>query len=324
MDYLLKHSDEDHPVSTRDIIDYLSENEIRAERKSIYDDLNALERFGFDIVRIGGQNAAYYIGERDLQLVEIKILVDAICSSRFLTKKKTNMLLEKLSKFVPISKTVELKHQVHVMSQVKSDNEQIYYNIDKIHTAMREKKFIHFYYLTYDITRSTHGAIVANKTRRHKNKLYQVYPFGLIWDDQNYYLVAQDFETRETRHYRLDRMEGITLGERGDSQAIEVAYRFDPSNYSNHIFDMYNGEELSITVAFKEELLGVMYDRFGTDIFLEDDAANGMIKTTQTIKVSERFFGWIAAFNGDVKIVHPRKVKENYKEFIQGLLSKLD
>ncbi len=315
--YLWENTDEEHPVTTKELIAYLAEVGISAERKSIYKDLEALENFGIDIYKNGGQNASYYLASRDLQLVEAKILVDAVCTSRFLTPRKTDEICKKLSKFVSKAQSSQLERNVHVMSRIKlkSENEQIYYNIDKIQRAIQESKNISFFYKRWVIDEHN-GKVSYKEIRRNDGNRVHVFPIALLWDDEHYYLVAEDLSVHMQKHYRLDRMESIEIGKEGNEDSRRLATHFEPAKYSRRVFDMYSGNDKVITIGFKENLLTSILDRFGQDIIIEHQDEK-WFRTKQVIKVSDRFFAWVAAFGGDAKILEPTSEIDNYKDFLR-------
>ena len=201
LEILRTESDETHPLVVPRLIEKLQARGIAAERKSIYDDLDTLRRKGYDIVLHRGKG--YYLGEREVQLAELKLLVDAVQSSRFITAKKSNELIEKLERQTSIYGAQTLQRQVFVAGRVKSMNESVYYNIDAIHKAIGENRQITFRYFDYDMHR--------NKVFRREGRRYAVSPYGLIWNSENYYLVAYDISNQEMRHYRVDKMAELAV-----------------------------------------------------------------------------------------------------------------
>ena len=196
--YLLEHSDENHPVTVADMIAYLAGHDISAERKSIYDDLEALRQFGLDIIKTSGRSTGYFVGERDFELPELKLLVDSVQSSKFITHKKTLSLIKKIESLASVHDAQLLQRQVYVRGRVKSMNESVYYNVDEISAAINADRSIKFKYFEYS---------VAKERRFRKNgAIYQVSPFALIWDDENYYLLGWDANAEMFKHYRVDKM----------------------------------------------------------------------------------------------------------------------
>ena len=230
--FLLQNTDEEHPATIPQMVEYLARHDIPAERKSLYDDIDALRQWGLDVEYRKAQNGGYYVASRDFQLPELKLLVDAVQSSKFLSLRKSNELISKLEKLASRYEAQALRRQVYVTHRVKNMNESIYYNVDALHSAIAAGSRITFRYFDWDTT--------GKKSYRHGGKRYQVSPWALLWDDENYYLVGYDAEHGERRHYRVDKMESITqTGEKRLGQALFAG--FDPAEYSRKVFGMYGG-----------------------------------------------------------------------------------
>ncbi len=310
VDILERKTDENHPMTAAALIEELAKFEVMAERKSIYDDINQLIDFGYDIVhnkaRVGG---GYYMASRRFELAELKVLVDSVQASRFLSAKKTRELIDKLEKLCSIYEEKQLKRQVYVLNRIKTDNESIFYNVDYIHEAIHCNKQISFQYYEWSTNKEM-------KLRRNGER-YVVSPLGLIWDDENYYLVAYEKENG-IRHYRVDKIKSIEIMDALRTE--ESGYRnFDPASYSNKVFGMYGGEPATVTLAFPENLTGVMLDRFGKDVLLRKDGeANYSIRTD--VVISDHFFGWLAGLGKQVKIVSPDSIRAQYKQYLSDIL----
>ena len=222
--FLLQNTDEEHPATIPQMVEYLARHDIPAERKSLYDDIDALRQWGLDVEYRKAQNGGYYVASRDFQLPELKLLVDAVQSSKFLSLRKSNELISKLEKLASRYEAQALRRQVYVTHRVKNMNESIYYNVDALHSAIAAGSRITFRYFDWDTT--------GKKSYRHGGKRYQVSPWALLWDDENYYLVGYDAEHGERRHYRVDKMESITqTGEKRLGQALFAG--FDPAEWSS-------------------------------------------------------------------------------------------
>ena len=204
MRYLLRSSDEAHPVTVQQIIDFLSGEGIPAERKSIYDDVEALRRFGLDIIQAKiGRQSGYYVGSREFELPELKLLVDSVQSSKFITYKKTLTLIRKIESLASVYEAQLLSRQVYVKNRIKTMNESIYYNVDEIHTGIARDRRIRFRYFDYTVSKE--------RRFRRDGGYYVVSPFALTWDDENYYLVAYDSEAGIIKHFRVDKMLDIGI-----------------------------------------------------------------------------------------------------------------
>ena len=310
VDILERKTDENHPMTAAALIEELAKVEISAERKSIYDDIQQLIDFGYDIVhnkaRVGG---GYYMASKRFELAELKVLVDSIQSSRFISAKKTRELIDKLEKLCSVHEEKQLKRQVYVLNRIKTDNESIFYNVDYIHDAIHRNKQISFQYYEWSTSKEM-------KLRRGGER-YIVSPLGLIWDDENYYLIAYE-EQSGIRHYRVDKMKAIDVLDEGRME--ESGYRdFDPAAYSNKVFGMYGGETATVTLAFPERLTGVMLDRFGKDVSLKKDTEMKYSIRTDVV-ISDHFFGWLAGLGKEVRIVSPDLIREQYKQYLSDIL----
>ena len=308
---LSENTDEEHVLSTQDIIRKLGENDIKAERKSIYDDMACLIDYGYDIILKKGRiNGGYYLASRDFELAELKLLVDAVQASQFMTVKKSRELIKKLETLTSRHQAIQLQRQVYVAGRVKTENERIYYNIDTIYKAIAENKKITFTYLKWGLDKTL-------KPRKEGEK-YILSPWALIWQDENYYLAAYDSFAEKIKHYRVDKMGSVSLTqEKRDGK--EQYDQINLAEYTKQTFGMFGGEEEVVTLKLTDQLIGVILDRFGkeTDIReLEDGYFSVRIKAV----VSGQFFGWLTGLGEDVKIVSPILVKNKYIEWLQNVL----
>lgn len=301
---LLERTDEDHPLTVPELIAQLAQHGIHAERKSIYDDLDALSRFGLDIQSRKGRSPGWFVGSRDFELPELKLLVDAVQSSRFITRKKSDALIHKLEHLASVHQAQQLQRQVFVSGRVKVMNESIYYNVDKLHTAISAKRMITFQYFDYNVQRQ--------KVFRRGGERYQVSPYGLIWNNDNYYLVAFDGENQQMRHYRVDKMAEITVTDLL-REGAERYPAFDIAAYGQKHFGMYSGEEMTVTLRAKSSMAGVVLDRFGMDVILVPDGAD-FFTVSIPLVLSPQFFGWLFALEPDVTLTAPPRAVEAYQQ----------
>ena len=303
-DFLLRNSDEEHLVTIKDMIAHLASHDISAERKSLYSDLSLLQDYGMDIVRTP---KGYYVGSRAFELPELKLLVDSVQSSKFITHKKTATLIHKLESLASVHEAKQLNRQVFVMNRIKSMNESIYYNVDAIHEAIAADRQITFLYYEY-------GRDKKERLRRDGGR-YEVSPFALTWDSENYYLIAFDSENAQIRHYRVDRMKGIQLSEK-PREGHSCYERLDPDRYERSTFSMFNGEDTPVTMEFDGRLAGAVIDRFGKDI-LFIPCENGAFRVNVPVSVSPPFFGWIFGFDGGARLIGPEWVVERYRQMLE-------
>ena len=310
MDFLLRHSDEEHPVSITQIKESLAAHGITAERKSIYEDIEGLRMFGFDVIQAGSaRNTGYYIANRDFELPELKLLVDSVQSSKFITQKKTSDLIRKIEKLTSMHQAQLLQRQVYVAGRVKAMNESIYYNVDAIHNGISQNRKIRFQYYEYTV----------QKTRRYRKhgKPYIVSPFALTWDNENYYLIAYDSSDYCIKHYRVDKMSGIqTTDEARDG--LEEFKEIDLARYSSKVFGMFAGETVQVKLRFRNHLVGAVLDRLGQDVTIIPDGFDHFTVTADVVP-SPQFFAWIVGFGTDVKLLAPAKVVEQLSAYINSV-----
>ncbi len=302
--YLMQHSDEEHPVSTAQIIEELARNNISAERKSIYDDIEALRVFGIDIIQVKGKNGGYYIGERDFELPELKLLVDSVQSSKFITQDKTYKLIKKIENLASAYDGQLLQRQVFVTNRVKSMNESIYYAVDVISDAITQNKKIRYKYFEYTVSKE--------RRFRHDGAFYEVSPFALIWDDENYYMLAWDSAASKMKHYRVDKMDKVSLTD-SEREGTAEFEKVDMSAYTKTVFGMFGGNEQKVKLRFANHLVGVVIDRFGRDSIIIKDG-DEHFTVSVNIVVSQQFLAWVFGFGADAEILSPEEVRDEMKK----------
>ena len=290
--FLEQNTDEHHPASTADIISWLASNDIPAQRKSIYDDIEKLCEFGYDIIQVQNRlGGGYYMAGREFELAELKLLVDAVQSSRFITTRKSRSLIKKLEQMAGKHDAGKLQRQVYVAGRIKTENESIYYSIDTIHRAIQGNRQISFQYLDWNLEKEL--APRANSEKR-------VSPWALIWQDENYYLAAYD-----------------------SSDEVEQFAKVDLAAYTNQIFGMYGGEEEIVTIQFPNRLIGVVLDRFGREADIRRMSEN-VFRIRVRVMVSGQFFGWLTGIGRDAVIVKPSSVREQYRQWLTDIAKTMD
>lgn len=310
MNYLLQNSDEEHLITMPQIIEHLKANGITSERKSIYDDIEALRFYGLDIVQGGtGKNTGYYIANRSFELPELKLLVDSVQSSKFITHKKTATLIRKIETLASIHEAQLLDRQVFVKNRIKTMNESIYYNVDAIHNGISQNRKIQFKYFEYTV----------QKTRRYRKDgaFYVVSPFAMTWDDENYYLVAYDSEAGIIKHYRVDKMTDISTTEEV-RDGLEAYKALDMAVYAKKVFGMFSGEEENVQLRFENHLVGAVLDRLGREVFIVADGEEHFTVRANVV-VSPQFFAWITGFGSAARIVGPDHVVEQMRQHIKSV-----
>ena len=300
-DYLLRNSDENHPVTIAQLIEELARYDIKAERKSLYDDLDALRVYGMDIVQNRGN---YYIGQRSFETPELKLLVDSIQSSKFITQKKTMALINKIEALASVYDAQLLERQVYVRNRVKSMNESVYYNVDSISDAINQDRVIRFKYFEYTVSKQ--------RRIRKNGDWYEVSPFALTWDDENYYMLAWDAEATRIKHYRVDKMLTITITEK--RREVKDAFaEIDMSAYTKKVFGMFTGESRQVKLRLTNHLAGAVIDRFGPDVMLIPDGEDHFVVTLELV-VSPQFFAWVFGFGPEAEILSPDDVRTKAAE----------
>ncbi len=310
--FLMQYSDEEHPLSTAQLISELAENGISAERKSIYADIEELRLFGIDIIQVKGKNGGYYIGERDFELPELKLLVDSVQSSKFITQEKTYKLIKKIENLAGVYDGQLLQRQVYVKNRVKSMNESIYYAVDAVSDAINQNKKIRYRYFEYTVDKE--------RRFRHDGTFYEVSPFALIWDDENYYMLAWDSDSEKLKHYRVDKMSDVSLTE-AKREGTEAFENVDMSAYTKTVFGMFGGEEQRVKIRFANHLVGVVLDRFGRDTIIIKDGEEHFTVSVNVV-VSHQFFAWIFGFGDEAEIISPENVRNEMMSHADAVLKK--
>ena len=304
---LLEETDEEHPLSTTQLINRLNSCGISVERKALYDDLETLENFGMDIGKIKSRSNLYFVGERTLELPELKLLVDSVQASKFITEKKSAELIGKLEKMTSNHNAKALSRQDFVSGRVKTPNEQIYYNIDAIHSAIGENRKISFKYFEWTIDKK-------QEFRRNGEKYIQS-PLGLSLVDNNYYLITYSDKYDKILHFRVDKMTGISVL----SEKAKLPHeKFDISEYTNRTFNMFGGVDEKIELLVHNSLIGVIIDRFGKNISMIKADEDHFIAVI-SIAASPTFFGWLLSFGDRMKVLSPKRVVDDIKNLTEKI-----
>ena len=307
---LMRETDDQHSLTLPQIVKRLNDYGVNAERKTLYSDFEELRKYGVDIIGEQAQRSFYYhIGNRDFELPELKLLVDSVQSAKFMTDKKSKTLISKLEAMASKYEARKLHRQVVISGRVKTMNESIYFNVDKLHEAIGSGSQIRFKYFQWNVKKEME--------LRKGGAWYQVSPWALMWDDENYYLVAYDGEEKKIKHYRVDKMLKISLLA-AKREGREEFQEFDMPRYNKSLFGMFGGEEVKITLEAENEFAGVLIDRFGKDIIIRQVDAEHF-RTVVNVAVSNQFFGWIMSLGNGVKIVAPESVVEQMRQVIRLL-----
>lgn len=310
LELLKRETDEDHAVSMERILQYLNNNGISAERKSIYSDIEVLRQMGYDIEYKKGKNSGYCLLGGEFELPELKLLVDAVQASKFITEKKSRELIGKLENLTNKYNAGELQRHVVVDGRIKSMNESIYYNVDQIHNAMNHDRSLFFHYSGWNVKKEL--------IPRRDGELYRVSPWTLLWTEENYYMIGYDMDSQGIKYYRVDKMRDIECSETLREGRDEFE-KIDMSQFAKRTFGMYAGEERELVLLCKDEMAGVILDRFGVDIPMYEKE-DGKFICHIKVKVSPQFFGWVTSIGDKIKIVEPEDVKEDYKKFLMRVV----
>ena len=301
LDYLQRHSHADHPVQTAVLTEMLAQKGIHCDRKTVYSDIAALQDYGVDIVSIPGKGGGYYIASRNFELPELKLLVDAVQSSRFLTEKKSRELIEKLCKECSVHEVQLVRRDVVVSGRVKSMNETIYYNVDTIQEAIGQNRQIRFRYFDWNL----------DGTRKYRDRDYAASPYGLCQDNENCYLLAYS-DRHGITSYRVDRMAQIQLQKEARVPCPELTGK-NLIEHANRLFQMYSGDAVDVKMRFHRSLANVVIDRFGRDVLLIPDGEDHFVFTAP-VAISPIFLSWIIGFGAKARILHPQSVIDRCKE----------
>lgn len=316
--YLLKvfleETDPEHPLSRKQLEEKLGDMGIHAERKSLYNDIETLKLFGLDIEYRKERPEGYYLSSREFELPELKLLVDAVQSSRFITEKKSAGLIRKIEGLASKYEAKQLQRQVVVTDRIKAMNESIYYNVDILHSAIAQNRQIRFQYYEWTVTKEMR--------LKRDGAFYQISPWALTWDAENYYLIGYDETAEILKHFRVDKMLRIEMAEEPRAGKEEFG-RFDMAHYAKRTFGMFGGEEENLRIRFQNRYIGVVIDRFGRDVSIRPDGDAHFIARVNVV-VSEQFFGWLTGLGRGVEILSPDYVVEAYRELLKDISEAYD
>ena len=310
---LSQQTDQEHPMTIARMMDLLQAQGVEVrDRKSLYDDLETLRVFGMDIeMQRDGRSVGYFVAGREFELPELKLLVDAVQSSRFITHKKTGQLIRKVEALASVHQARQLQRQVYVTRRIKAMNESIYYTVDALHEAIDSGKQIRFHYFEWALGR---GRERVEKRLRKNGDWYGVSPWWLIWDNENYYLVAYDQASRDVRHYRVDKMQDLEIVDM-PREGKDLLADFDPGAYAGSLFGMYHGQQETVKIRFENSLIGVVADRFGKEVFLSP-AGDSHFVVTANVAVSPQFRSWVFSFGPQAEILSPAPIRQQFLQLL--------
>lgn len=304
---LYENTDEQNTISITDIIDMLDKQGIKAHRRTIMTDIESIEESGVDIITIKSTQNRYFIGNRDFELAEVKLLVDAVESSKLITQKKSNELIRKLSTLVSKHQASELNTHVYVDQRIKPENEEIYYTVDAIHSAINSSKQIEFKYYQY----------TGKKEKIFKNGgyVYSLSPYALIWSEDHYYAIGFNKKHGKISKFRVDRMAQTTITA---IDSIPKPVKFDVAEYAKSVFEMFDGDTKTVELKCTNDLMDVIVDRFGENVNTMELGSN-CFKAIVDISISPTFYGWVFGFGSKMSILAPAEVKGEYIEMAKQI-----
>lgn len=306
MKLLYEATDEQHPLTANEIVDYFTNIGVSVNRRTIMSDIDILSKSGLDIIVVKSSQNKYFWGDRHFQLPELKLLIDAVASSKFITEKKSEELIKKISSLASKHQEIALSRHLYVANRVKPDNEDIYYIVDSLNDAVSDQKKVQFKYFEYTPTKK--------KVFRNNGELYVISPYALLWNEDHYYMIGYSEKHEKIVQFRVDRMYKPKVSK---ADAIPAPAGFNIADYSKKVFEMYDGEEMTVELVCDNSLMKVIVDRFG-----EDFETNPLTATTFKAKVrvctSPTFYGWVFQFGGKIKILSPASAKQQFKAMLQA------
>ena len=307
---LYEQTDQEHPMTGLEILDYLQKHDVPANEKTLRGDIQLLQDLGLDIIKIVSRPNLFYWGERQFELPELKLLVDAVSSSRFITKKKSNTLGKKLAQLASESQRKELRRHIQATNRIKTENESIYYSVNTINEAIGRKKKIRFQYTEFGPDLKT--------ILRGNGELYELSPYALFWNEDYYYVVGWSDKHENVSVFRVDRLYHPEIL---DEKAAKKPENFSIDDYSTPIFDMYEGpERVNVELEVKNELAKYIVDRFGTDIKTKQ-ISEDRFTVNVNVSLSPTFYAWVFQFEGGIRILSPRKAVKDITKMANSIVS---
>lgn len=302
---LSEETDAEHGLSAQEIITRLEACGVNEDRRTLYKDFDELDRYGLEILsEQDGRNVLYHLNTRRFELAELKLLVDSVQAARFITERKSRQLIRKLESLVSVHEARHLHRQVLISGRIKAMNESIYYNVDILHDAINRARQIRFHYYRWTVRKEM--------AFRHGGAWYRVSPWCLMWDNENYYLVAYDAQDGSIKHYRVDKMVHLSVLDR-PREGKEQFRQFDAAQYTRRLFGMFGGEVMRVTFEGNSDIVGVLFDRFGKDISvvpLDEERFEASVD----VAVSPNFLGWVVSLGDKLRITGPEALVQRMRD----------
>ena len=304
--YLYENTDEEHPISTTELVRIFVAEDAHAKRKTVKDDIDVLVGEGFDVVTVRGRNNSFFLGTRTFALPEVKLLIDAVSSSRFISAEKSETLINKLTDMVSRHQAEKVCRHLYTAEHVKADNKQIYYIVDAVTDAINEGKKIRFQYFDYDGKKE--------KCLRHDGAEYSVSPYALVWDDSHYYMCGYSDAKQMIVNYRVDRMCNTEIK---DEKAVALPEGFSMDDYVRKQFHMFAGDETEVVLECRDDMMKYIIDQFGEEVETRK-VSEDTFQAKVHVADSPTFYGWVFPFEGKIQIVEPEEIREKYRSMVKA------
>ena len=304
--YLYENTDEEHPISTTELVRIFVSEDAHAKRKTVKDDIDVLVGEGFDVVTVRGRNNSFFLGTRKFELPEVKLLIDAVSSSRFISAEKSETLIRKLTDMVSRHQAEKVCRHLYTAEHVKADNKQIYYIVDAVTDAINEGKKIRFQYFDYDGKKE--------KCLRHDGAEYSVSPYALVWDDSHYYMCGYSDAKQMIVNYRVDRMCNTEIK---DEKAVALPEGFSMDDYVRKQFHMFAGDETEVILECRDDMMKYIIDQFGEEVETRK-VSEDTFQAKVHVADSPTFYGWVFPFEGKIQIVEPEEIREKYRSMVKA------
>ena len=304
--YLYENTDEEHPISTTELVRIFVAEDAHAKRKTVKDDMDVLVGEGFDVVTVRGRNNSFFLGTRKFELPEVKLLIDAVSSSRFISAEKSEILISKLTDMVSRHQAEKVCRHLYTAEHVKADNKQIYYIVDAVTDAINEGKKIRFQYFDYDGKKE--------KCLRHDGAEYSVSPYALVWDDSHYYMCGYSDAKQMIVNYRVDRMCNTEIK---DEKAVALPEGFSMDDYVRKQFHMFAGDETEVVLECRDDMMKYIIDQFGEEVETRK-VSEDTFQAKVHVADSPTFYGWVFPFEGKIQIVEPEEIREKYRSMVKA------
>ncbi len=314
LEVLKDRTDAEHGICLKEIRKIVKEKmllDALPDRKTIGQDIHALEDLGYVIeTERQGNDFLYYLKEREFSPFELHLMADAVASSKFLSLKTANELIRKLKQFTSVRERESISRQI-VLTERINDNDRIHISLQTIQRAVAANQQITYRYTYYD----------ENKQKQRRPKKYQVSPWAVIYADNNYYLLAYEAETGLFKHYRVDRMEIVSVLLDSQREGQDAFKKIQLRDYQKKVFSMYGGEVKSVTLQFSNDMMNVAIDRFGK-VIVPQRVDDKHFKITVPVAVSPQFYGWLVGLGEGVKIVEPEDIKDRFIDYMSNIQKK--